>query len=254
MRICSRGEGAPGGEEADCKVGIGVATGADRVFIGDHVALPVEDARKLPLVMARDLQDGAIVWGGKGIVNPFEADGSPASLDRYKAFGAHIRAHEDALRKRHVAQKSGHWYRTIDRIYAELTGTPKLLIPDIKGEPMVVFDDGKFYPHHNLYHVTSASWDLRALATVLRSSIAVLFVATYCVKMSGGFLRFQAQHRRRIRPRWDVSKAQRAPSPGQPTDRAAIDRAAFAAYGLTDDEARTAKRCADAALVQKRAP
>jgi hypothetical protein len=111
----------------------------------------------------------------------------------------------EALAARHVAQRTrASWYRTIDRVYPELTGTPKLLIPDIKGEPMVVLDEGQFYPHHNLYHVTSSTWDLRALATVLRSSIAVLFVSTYCVKMSGGFLRFQAQYLRRIRiPRWD---------------------------------------------------
>ncbi len=242
-------------EHAGCKVGIGVATGADRVFIGDHVALPVEHARKLPLLMARDLQAGAIAWGGKGIVNPFEADGSPAPLDRYPAFGAYIREHEALLRRRHVAQKRGNWYRTIDRIYAELTGTPKLLIPDIKGEPMVVLDEGKFYPHHNLYHVTSSTWDLRALATVLRSSIAVLFVSTYCVKMSGGFLRFQAQYLRRIRiPRWEaIPEAKRAALIlAPPTDRKAIDRATFAAYGLTEREALTTRRTADAALVQRK--
>src|SRR5690606_15691823 len=62
-------------EDTGCKIGIGVATGADRVFIGDYAGLPVEDARKLPLVMACDLQAGALAWGGKGIVNPFEADG-----------------------------------------------------------------------------------------------------------------------------------------------------------------------------------
>lgn len=244
-------------EHAGCKVGIGVATGADRVFIGDHVALPVEHTRKLPLLMARDLQAGAIVWSGKGVVNPFEADGSLAPLDRYPAFGGYIREHEDVLRRRHVAQKRGNWYRTIDRIYAELTGTPKLLIPDIKGEPMVVFDEGKFYPHHNLYHVTSSTWDLRALATVLRSSVAVLFVSTYCIKMSGGFLRFQAQYLRRIRvPRWEaISEANRAALIlAQPTDRKAIDRATFAAYGLTEREALTTQRTADAALVQRKAP
>ena len=239
-------------EEADCKVGIGVATGADRVFIADYAALPVEAARKLPLVLARDLQAGAIVWGGKGIVNPFEADGSLAALTGYPAFGAYVRAHADVLRKRHVARKSASWYRTIDRIYAELTGTPKLLIPDIKGAPMVVFDDGKFYPHHNLYYVTSSTWDLRALATVLRSSIAALFVSTYCVKMAGGFLRFQAQYLRRIRiPRWEaVPTAQRAALiAAAPTDREAIDRATFAAYGLTAVEGRTAQRAALATAV-----
>jgi len=68
---------------------------------------------------------------------------------------------------------------------------------------MVVLDEGRFYPHHNLYHVTSPAWDLRALATILRSPVAVLFVSGYCVKMAGGFLRFQAQYLRRIRiPRW----------------------------------------------------
>ncbi|PIX60254.1 MAG: hypothetical protein COZ47_08240 [Lysobacterales bacterium CG_4_10_14_3_um_filter_64_11] len=79
----------------------------------------------------------------------------------------------------------------------------KLLIPDIKGEPMVVLDPGRYYPHHNLYYITSDVWDLRALQTVLRSSITVMTVAAYCTRMAGGFLRFQAQYLRRIRlPQW----------------------------------------------------
>jgi len=45
-------------EEAACKVGIGVATGADRAFIGDFNALDVEPDRKLPLVTTRDILFG----------------------------------------------------------------------------------------------------------------------------------------------------------------------------------------------------
>lgn len=246
----------PAIEQAGCRVGIGVATGADRVFIGDLAALPVEPARKLPLVMARDLQGGEIRWGGKGIVNPFEPDGSMASLTDAPLFGAYIRGHEQVLARRHVAGRSGAWYRTIDRIYPDLAATPKLLVPDIKGEPIVVYDEGRYYPHHNLYHITSSTWDLRALATLLRSSVAVLFVSTYCIKMAGGFLRFQAQYLRRLRvPRWeDVSPAQRAALlAASPTDRAGIDRAAFAAYGLTETEARATRQAAEAALVRTRA-
>lgn len=244
-------------EDADCKVGIGVATGADKIFIGDHDKLPVEDTRKLPLLMAADLHDGEIRWGGKGLVNPFEPDGSLASLERYPRFGAHIETNRLALAARHVAQKngSGGWYRTIDRVYTELTGTSKLLIPDIKGEPMVVHDEGRFYPHHNLYYVVSSTWDLRALATVLRSSIAMLFVSAYCVKMSGGFLRFQAQYLRRIRvPRWsDVTAEQReALRAASPTDLAAIDRATYAIYGLTDAEAVVVQRVAADARVKRK--
>jgi hypothetical protein len=244
-------------EDAECKVGIGVATGADKIFIGDFESLPVEPERKLPLLMASDLHEGKIRWGGKGIINPFEADGSLASLERYPRFGAYIQANRAALAARHVAQKngSGGWYRTIDRVYAELTGTSKLLIPDIKGEPMVVHDEGQFYPHHNLYHVTSSTWDLRALATVLRSSIAVMFVSAYCVKMSGGFLRFQAQYLRRIRiPRWnDVTAAQReALRAASPMDLAAIDRVTFEIYGLTDIEAEVVRRVATDARVKRK--
>ncbi len=237
-------------EDDGCKVGIGVATGADEVFIGDMDALPVEAARKLPLVMARDLRGSEIVWSGRGIVNPFEADGKVAALAAYPAFATYMEAHAAVLRERHVARRSKHWYRTIDRVYAELTATPKLLIPDIKGEATVVYDAGRYYPHHNLYHVTSDRWDLRALATVLRSSVALLFVASYCAKMSGGFLRFQAQYLRRIRvPRWEglAEDVRAALIAADPDDRRSTDDAAFAAYGLQASEASTIRAAAHAA-------
>lgn len=244
-------------EDADCKVGIGVATGADRVFVGGFEALPVEPRRKLRLVMADDLQGGAIRWSGRGLVNPFEADGGLAELARYPLFGAYVQAHREALERRYVARRNpAGWYRTIDRVTAELTRTRKLLIPDIKGEATVVLDEGRYYPHHNLYHVTSSTWDLQALATILRSSVAVLFVATYGVKMAGGFLRFQAQYLRRIRvPRWEeLSRGTRALlREAAPTDAAAIDRAAFAAYRLTPAEAETVRRAAAAARVGRKA-
>jgi hypothetical protein len=86
------------------------------------------------------------------------------------------------------------------------------LIPDIKGGAHIVYDDGHFYPHHNLYYITSANWDLRALQAILQSGIARLFISAYSTKMRGGYLRFQAQYLRRIRlPHWEtISKTQRA--------------------------------------------
>ena len=251
-------------EEAGLKVGIGVASGADKIFIGDYAALPVEDERKVPLAMASDLVDGSIRWRGRGMVNPFEPDGALAPLARYPRFAAYLRAHEEKLAARYVARRGGDgWYRTIDRIYADLTTTPKLLIPDIKGEAMVVFDEGRYYPHHNLYSVVvdpavavdpEDAWDLRALATVLRSAIAVAIVASYCVKMSGGFLRFQAQYLRRIRvPRWqDVTPAQREALIAAPaTDPESIDRAVFDVYRLSPAEIDAATSAAAAARVSR---
>ncbi len=192
-------------EDARCRVGIGVATGADKAFIGSFALLDVEDERKLPLVGTRDIRHGRIHSQGLGVVNPFEADGRIAELDRYPRFQRWVEKNEPLLRRRNVAQRAGRaWYRTIDRIYPELVTTPKLLIPDIKGNANVVYDAGSFYPHHNLYYITSAEWNLHALQGVLRSRVARFVIAAYSLKMQGGFLRFQAQYLRRLRlPRWE---------------------------------------------------
>ena len=115
-----------------------------------------------------------------------------------------------------------------------------MLIPDIKGQAHVVYEDGELYPHHNLYFVTSETWELRALQAVLMSAVTRLFVATYSTRMRGGFLRFQAQYLRRIRlPHWkDVPEHLRdaLAQAAIARDSSACDRAAFELYGLTLEE------------------
>ncbi|MBK8039563.1 MAG: Eco57I restriction-modification methylase domain-containing protein [Verrucomicrobiaceae bacterium] len=191
-------------EEAGCSVGIGVATGADKVYIAPYDELDVEDERKLPLVMTKDILEGEVRWKGFGVVNPFEENGTLADFAAYPRFARYMNRHREALQKRHCAQRAnGSWYRTIDRITPSLSAKPKLLVPDIKGEANIVLEDGKLYPHHNLYFITSEHWPLKALQRVLQSGIARLFVRAYSTKMRGGCLRFQAQYLRRIRlPLW----------------------------------------------------
>jgi len=197
-------------EEAGCKVGIGVATGADHAFIGPYETLDIEPSRKLPLVMTRDIVSGTVQWRGRGLVNPFAEEGGLVDLNAYPRLKAYLEARKDRLAQRHIAKKvPANWYRTIDRIHPALAGQQKLLIPDIKGEAQVVYEDGHLYPHHNLYFITSEEWDLHALQAVLRSGIARLFVSVYSPRLRGGYLRFQAQYLRRIRlPRWQDIDAQ----------------------------------------------
>jgi len=245
-------------EGAGCKVGIGVATGADKVFIGKYDELPVEDDRKLPLAMASDLVGTCLDWHGWGVINPFEEDGTLASLDAYPRFGAYLREHKERVAGRHCAKKNlNGWYRTIDRIWPALTTTPKLLIPDIKGEPTVAYDEGHFYPHHNLYHVVSDRWELPALGTILRSSLAVMFISSYCVRMSGGFLRFQAQYLRRIRvPCWEgLTEDQRQALRDASTslDLDVVDAAVAGAYRLSAHEIEDVRRASDEARVPRKA-
>lgn len=228
-------------EDAGCRVGIGVATGADKVFIGAFSDLEVESDRKLPLVMTTDIEDGTVQWQGMGVINPFRDDGGLVDLGEYPMLRSYLQGFEEIVRKRNVAVKNPNtWYRTIDRIYPALANAPKLLIPDIKGEAHIVLEEGRLYPHHNLYFITSDEWDLKALQTVLRSGIAKLFVSMYSTQMRGGYLRFQAQYLRRIRlPRWEAvpeavrDALVRASDSG---DGSACKRAVAKLYGLTPAE------------------
>jgi len=230
-------------EETGCKVGIGVATGADKVYVGMYNELDVEKDRKLPLVMTRDIRAGKVEWHKNGVINPFDDDGVLVNLKKYPKLAAYLNRHKAAICKRNVAKRnSERWYRTIDRIYPNLAQKPKLLIPDIKGEANIVYEEGKYYPHHNLYFITSDTWDLKALQAVLLSDITRLFITTYSTKMRGGYLRFQAQYLRRICiPPWqDVPEGVKAKliAAAEKRDIPACNTITFELYKLTPEEQR----------------
>ncbi|GKS98830.1 Eco57I restriction-modification methylase domain-containing protein [Acidovorax sp. SUPP3434] len=233
----------PAIEDAGCKIGIGVATGADQVFIGPYESLDVEDSRKLPLATTKDILSGRVEWRGLGVINPAADEGGLVDLNSYPRLKRYFEGHREALSRRHCARNGVSWYKTIDRITPALLTKPKLLVPDIKGEAHIVYEEGKLYPHHNLYFITSDEWDLRALQALLLSGIARLFVATYSTKMRGGFLRFQAQYLRRIRiPHWnDVPAKLRKEliAAAKSLDVAACNGCAFELYGLTEEERST---------------
>lgn len=228
-------------EDAGCKVGIGVATGADKAYIADFESMDVEPDRKLPLVTTKDIVSGTVEWHGLGVVNPFNEDGSLVDLREYPRLKQYLEQRREVIADRNCAKRNPKsWYRTIDRIHPTLRGQQKLLIPDIKGEANVVYECGDYYPHHNLYYITSSEWDLRALQAVLRSGIARLFVGVYSTQMRGGYLRYQAQYLRRIRlPYWenvpdDLKK--RLKESAHCLDSERLNQMIFQLYGLSEDE------------------
>lgn len=117
--------------EAHARVGIGVATGNDRVFITEDTDL-VECSRLLKLALAADIAEGRMKWSGHYLVNPWDGGGL-VKLENYPRLRSYFEKHEAALRKRHTAAKNVRgWYRTIDRVTQPLTERPKLYIADIK--------------------------------------------------------------------------------------------------------------------------
>jgi len=217
-------------------VGIGVATGCDDVFIVSKDS-GIEPERLVPLVMREDINRGQIRDAGRYVINAFRNEGGVVDLTDYPRLARYLKAHAPAIMKRHVAQKApANWFRTIDRVYPQLVGMPKLLIPDIAGANEVAYDKGRFHPHHNLYFVTSDQWDLEVLGGLLSSRVALFFVWSYAVKMRGGYLRFQAQYLRRIRlpapGSLRTSLRERIRKAFRERDFVGLDDLALKAYGL----------------------
>lgn len=231
----------PALQDVGCRVGIGVATGADEVFIDDYHALDIEEDCKLPLLKTADIRSGRIEWQGLGVINPFLPSGGLVDLSTRPRLRRYLLQHEEAIVRRYCAKKNpAQWYRTIDRIHSDLVTQPKLLIPDIKNDAPIVYDPGSYYPHHNLYYIVSEFWDLQALKAVLSSDITLLFISAYSTKMRGGFLRYQAQYLRRLRlPCWNdvaVDIKEALVQAGQAGCRVAANQATMNLYQLSPRE------------------
>lgn len=190
-------------EDTGCKVFIGAATGNNKVYVIDD-SIDIEPCRKLPMVKASDIKSGKVDVNSQFIINTYD-DSGLIDLEAFPKLKAYLETYSEVLKSRHVAKSSpSSWFKTIDRVYPERAKAEKLLIPDIKSELFVVYDNGGHHPNNSIYYICSDSWDLKALQGVLMSGLGQLFVEVYSTKVSGGNLRFQAQHLRRIRiPHWD---------------------------------------------------
>lgn len=187
-------------EEMGFMVGIGVATGADAIFIAKDLPTLVEKELLLPALNARDITGNRLQWSGKYLLNPYKANGELINLGDYPLAARYLTSHRDALQKRHVARKNPNkWYKTIDRIVPGLQETPKVLLPDISGNQLIFVDKGQYYPQHNLYYITGGSLrQLYLLSAMLMSDYVKnqLLSITNC--MNGGYPRWQSQYLRKL--------------------------------------------------------
>lgn len=190
----------PSIEETGCKVSIGVATGADKIFIGRRENFPVETSRLIPIATSKDVNRDRFEWHGGYIINPYNENGELVNLDNFPLLQAYFEKHKKTLSSRYCAKKQPtHWFKTIDKIYPTLVAAPKILIPDIKDELTPIIDSGHFYPHHNLYYILPGAWDIEVLYALLLSDFCAKQIKRRSTVINGGAYRFQAQYIRRLR-------------------------------------------------------
>lgn len=227
-------------EEAGCKVYIGAATGANKVYVVDIDNVDVEKTRLLPMITASELKSGIIQWQGKYLINTYDKNGL-INLDEYPRLAKYLNRHKEQLCNRHIAKSDPtKWFKTIDRVYEERVKLKKLLIPDISSDPVVIYDEGCFHPNNSIYYISSDDWNLHALRVVLLSAVTKLFISSYSTKIANGYLRFQAQHLRKLRlPLWggieEKLKAELIEA-GMSNDMASFTGLSCKLYGLTKSE------------------
>ncbi len=221
------------------RIGIGVATGADDLFVLPALDPSIEADCQLPLIMAGDVSPAGLRWSGHYLVNPYRSEtvGGLWDLTEKPGLAAYFERHRARLEKRHTARKHPEtWFRTIDRVAGDLTASPKLLLPDIQNGGVIGWDQGRYYPHHNLYWITSSGWNLRALQAVLRSSYVYEQVQAISVQMRGGAVRYQAQVLRKLRvPRASALSSElirRLAEVASSSNQSEIDAIAAEAFGL----------------------
>ncbi|MEI8048383.1 MAG: Eco57I restriction-modification methylase domain-containing protein [Bacteroidota bacterium] len=182
------------------KIGIGVATGCDRVFIHKDFTELIEKELLLPILMSKDLRGDKLEWGGNYILNPFGANGELIDLEKFPKANAYMLSHKDILNKRHITKKNQkNWYKTIDKIQRDLTFRDKIILPDMSGNTSIFIDKGEFYPHHNLYYITGKNKkQLTLLAALLMSDFVKDQLLEYGNKMNGGYARWQSQNLKKL--------------------------------------------------------
>lgn len=188
-------------EEQGFKVGIGVATGSDAVFIGKDFGAIVEKELLIPILMSKDLKNNELKWSENYLINPFDSRGDLIDLNQYPKAKKYFESNKDLLTKRHIAiKKPNLWYKTIDRINPKLMEKDKILLPDISKNSYLIIDRGNYYPHHNLYYITGQNYNkLVLLAAILMSDFVRNQLLELGNKMNGGYPRWQSQYLKKLK-------------------------------------------------------
>ncbi len=189
-------------QEQGFSIGIGVATGADKIFITNDLYGKIEPELILPIISSKDLSGNRFQYSGLCLLNPYDQYGRLIDLDLFPKAKAYLEAHKATLQNRHIAKKNRVWYALIDKIKPDLLYKSKILLPDMSANTHIFVDNGRFYPAHNLYYITSDFQDteqLSILAAFLMSDLVRHQVKRLSNNMNGGFPRWQSQVLKKLR-------------------------------------------------------
>ena len=179
-----------GDEEFGIDVKVGLATGADKIFINPPNDACIEHELLTPIMLASDFKEKPNstrtvllnTWDPK---NPDKT----IKLKDWPHASRYLRRNRKTLESRHVAKKHPReWYRLIDHLDPSVTNAQKLVFPSLRRRLEVYFETGSHAIHHNCYYAiksNSTGPTLRAIGALLSSDIVRELASTLAITFRG---------------------------------------------------------------------
>lgn len=180
-----------GDPEFGISVKVGIATGADEIFISPPAEAQIEQELLIPFFLSHSLKEDCIVQKTDFLLNTWDPN-DPKKLIALKDWpqaSKYLAENRKQLESRYIARKNpDQWYRLIDHFSPKLFEQEKLVFPSLRRSLDVYFDKGIGVPHHNCYYATKSSNtgpSLLSIGALLSSRIVDDLVSVLAIQFNG---------------------------------------------------------------------
>jgi methylase of polypeptide subunit release factors len=229
------------------RISAGPATGCDSLYVFPSDARPELEPELLsPAVRGRDIVAFEIRDPHLSILLPYTfANGSRSSelvdLRRYPKIRAYLEFHRQRLERRHCVRVwEKQWYDLHDRVWGDLGGQPKVLVPDVANQNRFAVDEGRFIPLHSAYYIVpKPGVDPHFLAAVLNSRVTLFLIRLLAPVVKDGFNRYRRQFLAALPvPAAALAEARRIGQAARDCDATTADEVVMDLFQLTPADRR----------------
>jgi len=180
-----------GDPEFGVNVKVGLATGADKIFINPPTEAQVEQELLMPFVLSRNLKKGYRICRTDSLLNTWDRaePDKLINLNDWPKASRYLKESAGKLKSRYIAKKNpDQWYRLIDHLDPKLVNKEKLIFPSLRRNLEVYFDEGACIPHHNCYYAIKVSKEgpsLKAIGALLSSRIVDSLASVLSIRFNG---------------------------------------------------------------------
>jgi hypothetical protein len=180
-----------GDAEFGIDVRVGLATGADSVFINPPMEASIEESLLTPIMLASDFRVPRGNHRSAVLLNTWDPDNpsEPIKLSHWPNASKYLRKNKKRLKSRHIAKKHPReWYRLIDHLDPSTVSANKLVFPSLRRKLEVYFEMGSHAIHHNCYYAVKTSRrgpTLKTIGAVLSSDLVGNLASALAITFKG---------------------------------------------------------------------